>query len=37
VGDASASQVVGTIFASVEAFTSKQADDMTTVVLRRKQ
>jgi sigma-B regulation protein RsbU (phosphoserine phosphatase) len=35
-GGASASQVVANIFSTVEAFTAKQADDMTTVVLRRK-
>lgn len=35
-GDASAPQVLGAVFAAVQDFTSLQADDMTTVVLRRK-
>ncbi|HEY6100387.1 MAG TPA: PP2C family protein-serine/threonine phosphatase, partial [Anaeromyxobacter sp.] len=37
IGDSSASQTVRTIFSTVEAFASSQEDDMTTVVLRRKE
>ncbi len=36
IGDVSASHAVGAIFSSVEAFAAAQADDMTTVVMRRK-
>jgi sigma-B regulation protein RsbU (phosphoserine phosphatase) len=36
MGDASASHALGAIFASVEAFAAAQADDMTSVVMRRK-